>query len=1290
MFRVWQSVVAAVAVVFAVLSGHGAGKCEWPAWLGGSERTGSIGVELPQRLNLVWKRELGMPIRAWPASQHKLQFDVSYEPVTAGGRLFVGSMRADHISAYECATGRELWRFYTDGPVRFAPVAWRGMLFAVSDDGCFYALEQATGRLIWRRRGAPHNLMVLGNDRLVSAWPARGGPVLYEEEDGGATLYAAAGIWPFMGTFIYALDAESGRVKWSNSGSGSMYLVQQHSSPAFSGVAPQGYMSVGKDVLLVSGGRTVPAAYNRHTGEYMYFDVSSRAFGKDAGGYGVVIAGERYYNNGCLYEIKDGTALLAFSTNRDFYKSDVRCYGDGFVKVSSGKEVAWYENKPIAKKEEKVDRKGRKYMQYSFEMPHKVVLAGEVAAARSHFVAGSRVFLSGKGGWIGAMALDGSSVEGGYWEGRVEGEVWAMVPGEGKLFVVTEGGVLYAFGDVAEGQRVVEHKAAAASMGEDVGISGPEGYAMVWGLEGIELEWLLRLAERFHVVGIEPDVGRVEKLRRVMEEVGVYGRKVHLIAGDPLEMELPAYLANLIYIGLDLDSVSAGVAARKAWHSLRPYGGVAGFKPRQGSGGGKGVAGRIRSRLTRGGQVQRGLQAFGAAAAQLKGEGAVYAVDLKGGVARLSRQGALPGSAFWTHENADVANTVLSQDNLVKPPLGMLWFGGPANDDILPRHGHGPAPQVAGGRLFIEGPDALRAVDVYNGRLLWQRSLPGLGKFYDNTAHQPGANEIGSNYVSGDDAVYVVYKRECLVLDPVTGDTMRSFTLPPQEAGGKPPYWGYIGVHGNYLIATVQPVSIKKGKSAEKPEDEEVLPELVVDVPYASSSSRLVVMDRFNGRVLWQRRSEHVFRHNAVIATKGMVYCIDGYSVAYLDALKRRGERVEKPAALLALDIASGRVRWRRDDDIFGTWLSYSEKHDLVFEGGSYGPDRATDEARDRMATYKGSSGEVVWRAKNRFRGRPILHDDVIYTDGLAFALETGLPVKRSHPITGAEMNWSYSRNYGCNTPVGGRHMLTFRSAAAGFYDLASDGGTGNWGGFKSGCTSNLIPADGLLNAPDYTRTCTCSYQNQCSLALVPMTNLVEHWTFQSFKTVGGPVQRLAINFGAPGDWPAPDGTLWFEYPSVGGRGPDLELKVSGKPSWYRRHALEFRGEVRPVVASGVEGATTIRIPLNESEKALYSVRVFFAEPERVRAGERVFDVVMQGKTVLAGLDVAAQAGGARREFSRGFSGVAAGESLELELRSVEGSRFPPVLSGIQIVREGGSVAGVDDKGDSAREVCLN
>ena len=59
----------------------------------------------------------------------------------------------------------------------------------------------------------------------------------------------------------------------------------------------------------------------------------------------------------------------------------------------------------------------------------------------------------------------------------------------------------------------------------------------------------------------------------------------------------------------------------------------------------------------------------------------------------------------------------------------------------------------------------LRATDSYTGRLLWQKNLPDLGAFHDITGHQPGAGEIGSNYVSLEDAVYVVHGDTILDLE---------------------------------------------------------------------------------------------------------------------------------------------------------------------------------------------------------------------------------------------------------------------------------------------------------------------------------------------------------------------------------------------------------------------------------------------------------------------------------------------------------------------------------------------
>jgi hypothetical protein len=332
-----------------------------------------------------------------------------------------------------------------------------------------------------------------------------------------------------------------------------------------------------------------------------------------------------------------------------------------------------------------------------------------------------------------------------------------------------------------------------------------------------------------------------------------------------------------------------------------------------------------------------------------------------------------------------------------------------------------------------------------------------------------------------------------------------------------------------------------------------------------------------------------------------------------------------------------------------------------------------------------------------------MLHGDTIYTDGAAFELETGRPKVHPHPLTGEDVCWAFTRQYGCNTPIAAKHLLLFRSAAAGYYDLNTDGGTGNLGGFKSGCSMNLIPADGVLSVPDYTRTCTCSYQNQSSLALIHMPD-IETWTYQDMGGVAkvvsgdsddaksgrnksaapvlvpteqpgghvmkGRVIRVGINFGAPGDWRSPDGTLWLEYPDVGGPGPGVVTNVTGDVRFFRRNAMEVTGPAGQVTASGLEGAVRFTVMLNGVAENKYTVRLYFLEPAATRAGERVFDVGVQGKPALTALDVFAEAGGARRGLVKELRGIGASESLSFELRPQQGSRLPPVLGGVEIAAE--------------------
>ena len=225
---------------------------DWPMWRCDAGRTASSDEQLADRLHLQWVRALPRLEVAWP-DQEMMWFDQQYEPIVAQGRMFVGSSRTDSLTAYDVRTGKQLWEFRADGPIRFAPVASNDRVYVAGDDGHLYCLNAADGRLLWKHRGGPSNRKVLGNERLISMWPARGAPVVAD-----GTVYYAAGIWPFMGIFLHALDAESGAVRWTNDGEGSRFTMQPHNTPSFAGVArfPLATIAAPADCCTTSWRRT--------------------------------------------------------------------------------------------------------------------------------------------------------------------------------------------------------------------------------------------------------------------------------------------------------------------------------------------------------------------------------------------------------------------------------------------------------------------------------------------------------------------------------------------------------------------------------------------------------------------------------------------------------------------------------------------------------------------------------------------------------------------------------------------------------------------------------------------------------------------------------------------------------------------------------------------------------------------------------------------------------------------------------------------------------------------------
>jgi hypothetical protein len=96
-----------------------------------------------------------------------------------------------------------------------------------------------------------------------------------------------------------------------------------------------------------------------------------------------------------------------------------------------------------------------------------------------------------------------------------------------------------------------------------------------------------------------------------------------------------------------------------------------------------------------------------------------------------------------------------------------------------------------------------------------------------------------------------------------------------------------------------------------------------------------------------------------------------------------------------------------------------------------------------------------------------------------------------------------------------------------------------------------------------------------------------------------------------------------------------------------------------------------VTVKLGEmKEPRRYTVKLYFAEPENVASGKRIFHVDIEGKRVLNDFDIAKEAGGSLRSVVREFPGISARGSLAVRLSPANASSAAPVLCGLELIAE--------------------
>lgn len=1001
-FRSSSAAFMALAFLVAVKP-PAATATDWPTYRGDAARSGYTAETIPNQLRLRWEFRPGQaPQPAWPTSE-RIDFDLAFQPILVGDLVLFGSSADDQVYALDANTGAIRWRFFTEGPIRFAPAAWKDRVFVASDDGWLYALALADGAVLWKHRAGPGPEQVFGNERMISHWPARGGPVVWED-----VVYFAGGIWPSDGVFLHALDAASGRPLWANSETGRMLMKQPHGgAEALSGVSPQGYLLATDDALIVPTGRAVPAVFERADGKLRYYHLQKN---QQRGGTRVVLTDSFFLNAGCIFNRDSGEQASQLGMG-----SAVAVPG-GVVRAE-GRSLASYRWRDI----EKIDRKGQPQKVRALEQDKLVPVDREVT---EFIITGSEAVVGGDGQ---ICAIDYAGQRTQWWKHAVEGRVLGLAAGNGRVVATTDRGVVYLF-DGHPGPRlqptapVVADKpsddAVMAEAKEILAASGiTAGYAVEFGAGSGDLAIALARQSDLHILALESDPAVAARARARIAAAGLYGSRITVHVSALEATAFPKQFANLVIAPAQSPTAALQTEIRRL---RRPYTGA--------------ICQRQAGKLT------------------------------------VEKSAAPTGTGSWTHQNSNAANTLCSDDEVIKGPLSMFWFRD-VDFEVANRHGQGPAPLVHQGLLVVSGVNGLCCLDAYNGRKLWEFNLKELLTDYDGIHHDVGVGDTGGPFCIGGDSVYVKSGPRCLRIDLMTGKLRGEFTT-PVAADAENRNWGYLAWENGVLFGSVEN------------QEHNVSPRYQL-TNLRTESVSLFAMNPDTGAVKWQYQAKGSIRHNSVAVAGERLYLIDRPLVDAdrVSNPKRDGRSAPKltPDAvpngtLLALDTATGQTAWKNDTDIWGTQIAVSAKHQTLlmnYKAVRHNFFELPSEVGGRLGAIDIRTGAKLWEQKVKYETRPLINDDKIYAQGGAWDLKTG-----------SALPWEFQRSYGCGQISSSRNLLLFRSATLGYVDLSRTSDTENYGGIRPSCWINAIPAAGLVLVPDGSSKCHCSYQMKAWFAL--------------------------------------------------------------------------------------------------------------------------------------------------------------------------------------------------------------
>lgn len=1168
---------------------------DWPHFRGNLERTGSTTEVLSPSTQPQWIYSApGAPQLSWSSAEgrvmegkligHRIKYDDAIHPVVVGDLVYFGSSVDHRVHCRNLKTGELVWSFFADGPVRLAPAIAGKRLYFGSDDGYAYCLDAQTGELQWKVRGGPEDEWLIARGEMISRWPVRTGVLV---DDGVA--YFGAGIFPHEDVFVYAVHAETGEVLWR----------QDNISVQDAGrndLSPQGYLLASDDLLFVPSGGTLPAAFDRKTGEFVHkrtYPWRSTAGGV-VGGVQALLADGQLYASGPHHMIaldqQSGDIGFGWFEGRHIVVSGEQAY------ILTGERVARLQRHTYAeasrerqrletqlssdtrsftsargeKKEElqtkitKTRERLKELAEVGFDWQQKTTDDAALLAT------GNLVYVGGPGRVTGYSTESGEQV----WQTNVEGNARGIVLANGYLLVSTDAGHIYAFQAEASADQAparpeeyVENPFPQDELSELYAQTAQQiidetgaklGFALLVGNEQGRLAYELARRTELKIYAVEAKAENVATARERLERAGLYGHRVVVHQRNPEELPYSNYFANLIVSDtFTLTGELPPAAAQLARH-LKPAGGMVAWVRPAGAPGETPSAGALENWFA---QTKILDQAT---------------ASIEAGQGLLTR-GMLPGAGNWSHQYGNPANTAVTPDTRIKGGLGVLWFGDPGPGEMVNRHEGAVGPLAVNGRLFVQGENSILAYDAYNGTFLW--------KYENPEAIRTGVfnNQNPGNLAASDAALFHFQQGKCYEHDAATGEIRRIHELPEGKNAGNHE-WGFIAVQDGLLFGTATvrgELESRLRRRGRKTDD---------------ATDALFVIDIESGKHLWSYQGSSISHHTIAIGPENIFFIDSSITSQQREDLLREDksalagltgkereiaeERLKNADVRRAVSLNSrtGEVEWAEAVDVtdcseigIGGGKLTMMYHDGVLmlcganaNGHYWNQFMAGEFSRRRLVALSATDGYKLWAKDANYKDRPIIVGQNVFAEPWSFDLKSGDQKMRVHPVTGEQVPWSIMRTgHHCGMLTGCESgMLLFRSGDTGFYDLETDSGTRHFAGHRLGCWINAIPANGLVLIPEASAGCVCLFSISSTIVMEPREPRRE-WAIHSLVGAQTPVRNLAINFGAPGDRTDAEGTLWLSYP---------------RKTAYRETSLDFRLDLKPKFSPGRDEKAAARV----------------------------------------------------------------------------------------------------------------